>query len=347
MNWQDKNLLNSFLLRYGVTLVFFLGALLVTSALWTLVKPLSSPLFLGSIVLSAWWGGLRAGILATILSGLTIDFVFISPQYQFTGQSDNLLRLSVFVVEGTVMSWLISARSTAAEEVKNSREQLLALSLHQQTVREAEQKRISLEIHDELGQALTGMKMEVHWLMRQIKGQGGNGSQPAVTEKLSELSGMIDTTITSVRRISTELRPSILDDFGLIAAIEWQAREFERKTIVPCLLKSDFENLEMDMESSTAVFRIFQETLTNVTRHAGATAVKVYLKSLGERIVMRIEDNGRGIDLNKIKNGRSLGILGMRERARSIGGDLNISGGQHGGTIVELIFPLHSAARSN
>lgn len=332
---------NSFLIRYGGTLLIVLTALGITLLFWSLVvKPVGSPLFLGAIALSAWRFGLRPGVFASIIAGILIDYFLVTPLHEFNASRDEILRVLLFVIEGTFLSWLVATRKISNEEIRNSREQLLALSLHQQTVREAEQKRISLEIHDELGQALTGIKMDIHWLKRQINGPGENAPQPAVTEKLTDLSNLIDTTITSVRRISTELRPAILDDFGLIAAIEWQAREFERKTDVPCLLKSDFENLDLDAESTTAVFRIFQETLTNITRHAHASSVKVNLKSLGEYILMRVEDNGKGIDLNKLRNVNSLGILGMRERTRLIGGKLNIFESNKGGTIVELIFPM-------
>jgi signal transduction histidine kinase len=337
---QTKLFSNSFIIRYGGTFVLVFVALGITLLLWSLlVKPVGSPLFLGAIALSAWLFGFRPGILASVIAGVLIDYFLVEPLHAFNANREEILRVLVFVAEGTFLSWLVSARKIAAEEIRNSREQLLALSLRQQTLREAEQKRISLEIHDELGQALTGMKMEVHWVKRQINEQNDTIFQTAVTEKLTELSKLIDATIVSVRRISTELRPAILDDFGLIAAIEWQAREFERKTDVSCLLKTDVGNLDLDAEATTAVFRIFQETLTNITRHANASLVKVNLKSSGEQILMRIEDNGKGIDLNKIKNGSSLGVLGMRERTRLISGKLNIFKGSDGGTTVELTFP--------
>ena len=338
---QTKLFADSFLVRYGGAVILVLTSLGITLLMWSfLVKPVGSPLFLGAIALSAWLFGFRPGILASIIAGILIDYFLVNPLHDFSGSREEILRVFVFVAEGTFLCWMISARRIADEETKNSQKQLLALSLYQQNLREAEQKRISLEIHDELGQALTGMKMDVHWLKRLITDQREDKSPAAVTDKLTELSNLIDTTIVSVRRISTELRPAILDDFGLIAAIEWQAREFERKTDVPCLLKSDVEELDLDTESTTAVFRIFQETLTNITRHANASCVRVNLQMFGEEFLMRVEDNGKGIDFNKIKNGSSLGVLGMRERTRLIGGKLDIFEGDKGGTTVELIFPL-------
>lgn len=340
MDWRRNNLFsNSFLMCYGSALVFVISALLVTLPLWSLVKPLGSPLFLVAIMGSAWWSGFRSGLFATVLSGVTVDYIFISPEYQFVGNWDDILRLSVFVAEGVVLSWLIDTRRIATEKLEKSHEQLQDLSQHQQTLRETEQKRIALEIHDELGQSLTGMKMDVHWLKRQINQSADNLSENSIPDKLSELSQQIDSTISSVRRIATELRPAVLDDFGLIAAIEWQAQEFERKTDVPCLFKSNEEEFDLDAESSTAVFRIFQETLTNITRHANASTIKVSFETSNEQVLMRVEDNGKGIDLDKIKNKKSLGILGMHERARLIGGELNIFKRNSGGTTVELAIP--------
>ncbi len=340
MDWRGNNFFSdSFLMRYGSALVFVVSALLVTLAIWSLVKPLGSPLFLAAIMISAWWGGFRSGLFATILSGIIVDYIFIAPEYRFVGNWDDILRLSVFIAEGIVLSWLIDTRRIATEKLEKSHEQLQDLSQHQQTLRETEQKRIALEIHDELGQSLTGIKMDVHWLKRQINQPTENLSESSVSDKLSELSKQIDSTISSVRRIATELRPAVLDDFGLIAAIEWQAQEFERKTEVPCIFKYNEENLDLDPESSTAVFRIFQETLTNITRHADASTIKVFFATSNDQFLMRVEDNGKGIDLDKIKNRKSLGILGMHERARLIGGELNIFKRKSGGTTVELAIP--------
>lgn len=334
MNWKK---FKSFLFRYGSAVLFVCVALLITNLVWALiVKPVGSPLFLGAIMLSAWLFGTRPGIFATIVAGFAIDYYLVTPFYEFTGSREEVLRLLLFVGEGTLLSWLISSRKIASEKIKSSQEQLLALSLHQQTMREAEQKRIALEIHDELGQALTGLKMDIHWLNRQISEAEGKVSKEMVSEKLGGILKMTDTTISSVRRIATELRPPVLDDFGLIAALEWQAREFERKTGVTCLFESDVEELNLNTESSTAVFRIFQETLTNITRHANASAVKVNFETLTDQIVMRVEDDGKGIDFDEIKNRKSLGLLGMNERARLIGGEIKIFNGVEGGTTVEL-----------
>ncbi len=328
----------SFIAVYGGAVGFVFCALILTLLIWWLVNPLRSPLFLAAIMVSAWWGGFRSGVLAAIISGVCIDYFFVAPNYEFASSMDDVLRFATFVAEGTLISWLIDNRKIAADEIKRSREQLRALSLHQQAVREAERKRIALEIHDELGQSLTGIKMDVFWLNSQINEH--IGKTPEISEKLKELLELINSTILSVRRITTDLRPAILDDFGLVAAIEWQAREFERKNEISCLFKTNIESLELESQSAIAVFRIFQETLTNITKHAAATSVDISFQELNGQLTLRVEDDGKGFDPNEKKDSYSLGILGMRERARLTGGELNVYSGSENGTVVELTFPI-------
>ena len=214
--------------------------------------------------------------------------------------------------------------------------QLRELSEHLLNVRETERTRIAREIHDELGQQLTILKMDLSWLNQKLK----KCEDASVLQKTGDALKVLNETIKSVRRIATELRPSMLDDLGLTEAIEWQSKEFEKRWGIRIIFESDSSYIPVDNDVATSLFRIYQEALTNIARHANASSVKVNLKSLGEYILMRIVDNGTGIDLNKIKNGNSLGILGMRERSRLIGGKLNIFEGNKGGTTVELTFPL-------
>ncbi len=330
----------SFIIRYGGAILLVGIALAVTLFIWTFVKSLASPLFLLAIMTIAWKGGMRPGIFATVLSGLIIDYFFISPELQISGQVDDILRLFIFTLEGCFLCWVISWRKTAAEEIKTSRHQLQALSLRQQTLVEDERKRIALEIHDELGQILTGLKMEIHLLNKRLTEILSPEKNAETNEKIKDILQLTDTTIASVRRISTELRPAILDDLGLVAAIEWQAREFQRRTGIDCVMSTNVENIDLNSDYSTAVFRIFQETLTNIIRHAESKMVTVNLKKLKQRLVLRIEDNGKGIQLEKKDREHSLGILGMRERARLIGGELLVQNGLENGTIVELSAPL-------
>src|SRR5687768_7382178 len=212
-------------------------------------------------------------------------------------------------------------RRRAQERLKKSHEQLRALSVYLQHVREDERIRISRQVHDELGQALTGLKMDLYWLSTRLP-----KNLRAVREKTKTMSAHIDSTIQTVRRISTELRPGILDDIGLVAALEWQAGEFQKRTGIKCDVTSDLPEAILDEELNTAFFRIFQESLTNVVRHAGASQVDVRLWEKEGSLWMEIKDNGRGISEAELSNTKSIGLLGMRERAALLSGEVTISG---------------------
>ena len=326
----------AFVIRYGTALLLVAAALGMTMLIWLFVKSLASPLFLVAIVIVAWKHGLRPGILATLLSGISIDYFFIAPEYQLSGALDDMMRLIVFVAEGGFLCWLVTSRTNASKEIRESREQLRALSLRQQNLREEERKRIALEIHDELGQNLTGLKMDMHLLNQQIKTSGLECDSDETSSKMTDLMALVDQTILNVRRIATELRPPILDDLGLVAAIEWQTQEFQRRSGITCVLSTNVESVELDTEFSTAVFRIFQEALTNITRHAEAHTINVELKTQDNTLTLRVEDDGKGIEAKTLDNISSLGLLGMHERARLIGGQLQIFNGDENGTIVLL-----------
>jgi two-component system, NarL family, sensor histidine kinase UhpB len=206
----------------------------------------------------------------------------------------------------------------AAEQLRESHEQLRALSVYLQTVREEERTRIAREVHDELGQALTGCKLDLSLIASQLK------NQKPLLERTKALSAHIDSTIQTVRRIATELRPGVLDHLGLVAALEWQANDFQNRTGIRCEVQSSLSEPLPDQNVSTTFFRIFQETLTNVIRHAGATEVKVDLNESEGRIIMKVSDNGRGISREQITRAGSLGLLGMKERAALLGGTFKI-----------------------
>jgi signal transduction histidine kinase len=229
----------------------------------------------------------------------------------------------------------ISERTRAEAELKRSQEQLRDLASHLQFIREEERTQIAREIHDELGQALTALKMDVHWLNHKLP-----EDQPLLTSKIKSMSRLIDTTVQSVRRISSELRPKLLDDLGLSAAMEWQANEFMSRAGITCDISSEPEDIILDQARSTAFFRIFQETLTNIARHAYATHVEVMLQEFPEAVELIVRDNGQGITESQIANAKSLGIIGMRERVHSLGGDLKITGVPNKGTTVAVRIPL-------
>lgn len=335
--------LKSFFISYGTAILFVAAALLVTLAIWSIVKPLASPLFLVAAMLAARRVGLGGGVFATLLSGILIDYFFISPEYQLNGNVDDLIRLGFFTGEGFVLCWLITARTKAAEEIRKSREQLLAASLRQQTLVEEERKRIALEIHDELGQSLTGVKIETYQLKKQFAANQAHEFVHDAEKRVEEMLRQIDSTIVSVRRIATELRPAILDDLGVVAAIEWQTREFQKRTGITCKMSSNIEQIEAGSEFATAVFRIYQESLTNIARHAGAHSVTVHLTRDEKTLTLCVKDDGSGIKTaDDTENGerKSFGIFGMRERARLIKGDLKVYKSETGGTTVLLTAPL-------
>jgi len=228
----------------------------------------------------------------------------------------------------------ISERKESEQELMQSHERLRDLASHLQVVREEERALIAREIHDELGQALTALKMDVHWLRRRLPGE-----KQSLIDKTNVMSKLIDRTVKSVKRIYAELRPGLLDDFGLSAAIEWEAGEFSKRTDIECEILSDPQDMVLHQALSTAIFRIFQETLTNITRHANATKVQVILTKHADRLEMRVSDNGKGIEDREILEPKSFGIIGMRERVHYLGGNLNISGNSNG-TTVEVTIPI-------
>jgi signal transduction histidine kinase len=228
-------------------------------------------------------------------------------------------------------------REQSEERLRRSHDQLRALTGHLQFVREEERTRIAREVHDELGQALTGLKLDLSWLSGKFHGARG------LQHKLKTMSGQIDATIHTVRRIATELRPGVLDSLGLAAAIEWQGAEFQERTGIRCEVKIDVMEPIQGLDFSTACFRIFQETLTNIIRHAKATLVKVHLEQDDHELILTVQDNGRGITEREIVHARSIGLIGMKERAAQVGGEVFFFGLPERGTTVTMRVPLPAA----
>jgi signal transduction histidine kinase len=229
----------------------------------------------------------------------------------------------------------ITDRRRSEEELRQSREQLRDLASHLESIREEERGRIAREIHDELGQALTALKMDIHWV-----GQRLSHDQELLLEKTKAISRLIDTTTQSVQRIAAELRPGLLDDLGLSAAVEWQAAEFQNRTGIRCEIVSEPEDITLTHAISTAVFRVFQEALTNVARHANATELNVVLREKPGTVELTVHDNGIGITAEQISDARSFGLIGMRERVHYFGGELTISGMSNKGTTVRASIPV-------
>lgn len=226
--------------------------------------------------------------------------------------------------------------------------QLRNLSAHVQAALEDDRTRISREIHDDLGQSLTALKMDIAWILRRASPAPVAGSTSApdfvlpleIREKLASMSQFTDGVIQRVRQISSDLRPGVLDDLGLVAAIEWQAQAFEERTGTQCLVRSKDADLELQRELSTAAFRIFQEALTNVARHASAQRVEVNIVARDSELFIDIEDDGVGISAERATNPTSLGLLGLRERAQRLNGEVSVTPTQPHGTRVSLRLPI-------
>ncbi len=229
----------------------------------------------------------------------------------------------------------ITASKLVGQELLRSHEQLRALSAHIQEAREGERANISREIHDELGQNLTAIKMDLSWLQKELLPDKG-----ALIEKTESISKLVDDTIQRVKRISAELRPGLLDDLGISAAIEWQAGEFERTSGIGCEIVLDPEDLVLDHDRTTAIFRVFQEVLSNVVRHSEATRVEVNLKAKSGWVTLEVSDNGRGITKEELSHPTSLGLMGMRERVSILRGEFKITGKKGKGTKVTLRVPF-------
>jgi len=234
----------------------------------------------------------------------------------------------------------ITARKRGEQHLQESREQLRALATRLQSVREEERTTLSREIHDELGQLITGLKMDLSWLRRRVQ-ELGHGIPEAVSGRIGQMNSMLDDAIHSVRKIAGELRPAVLDDLGLVAAIEWQARDFGERTGILCETALGIDDVPMDRERATEFFRIYQELLTNIARHAHATAVQITLTHEDGVVTLEVRDNGKGIRPEEIRRPTSLGIVGMEERALRIHGTLSIVPGEHNGTVARVDVPLN------
>jgi signal transduction histidine kinase len=273
--------------------------------------------------MSGTFRGYRAGAV-DYLSKPIIPEVLRSKLAVFIGLHDMNRMLSAELAE----------RALTEQRLRASEENLRALAAHLESIREEERVRIAREIHDELGQALTGLKFDIGGLAKACS------SDPNVAARTASIGIAIDRIINSVRRIASGLRPEVLDEIGLSAAVEWQAREFSRRTGIRCTADVDPAFSDPDRERSTAIFRILQELLTNVARHANATRVNVSLAD-GDVIRLGVEDNGAGIEQGKFEHSRSLGFMGLRERVQAFGGTIEVAGREGQGTTVRVVIPNH------
>jgi signal transduction histidine kinase len=251
------------------------------------------------------------------------------------------LRLSPRQLEGNRVQWegimMNITRSKQAEiEINQSRQRLSELSAHLQSAKEQERTKIAREVHDDIGGNLTAIKIDLLWLINRL----GNAA-PQMLEKARAIEALTDRTMEITSRIAGDLRPPLLE-LGLLAAIEWEAGEFEKRMEIPCVVNCAGKDVAVEPELANALFSIFRETLTNISKHARATAVRVDFGVGDGRVLLSVTDNGRGIHKTDPFKAGSFGLRGMLERARNLGGEVSFKKASGGGTTISVRLPLDS-----
>jgi PAS domain S-box-containing protein len=252
-------------------------------------------------------------------------------------------RTAELLTANKLMKKMLDEGKRAGEKIAKSRERLRNLSRRLQSLLEEERTRISREIHDELGQALTAMKLDLSLIRRSLVSDG----LAEQSVKINEIERAVNRIIRTVRKIATELRPGILDELGVAAAIEWVAKDFQNRTGIGCKVTIQAMDKISDTVLSTAIFRIVQEALTNVMRHAAASQVEVSMEKKDDTLIVEVRDNGIGIMEGRILDSKSLGLIGIRERVHLLGGEAVISGKPGEGTLVRVTVPTGIGAISN
>jgi signal transduction histidine kinase len=249
-------------------------------------------------------------------------------------------RTAELLTANRLMKKMLDEGKRAEERITKSRERLRNLSRRLQSLLEEERTRISREIHDELGQALTALKLDLSSIRRSLVSDGLSEQ----SAKIHEIERAVNSIIRTMRRISTELRPGILDELGVAVAIEWMAKDFQNRTGIDCKVTIKAVDTISDTVRATAIFRIVQEALTNIMRHAAASQVNVSLEKKDDTLILEVRDNGIGIMEGRIVDSKSLGLIGIRERVLLLGGEAVISGKPGEGTLVRVTLPVGNEA---
>jgi len=234
----------------------------------------------------------------------------------------------------------LAVRTKVEEEIRASHEQMRHLAASLESAREEERKSVAREIHDELGQALTGLGIDLSWLVSTSK-------RDEIRTRVEGMKETIESMLKAVQRISARLRPAVLDHLGLVAAMEWKTQEFQKRTRVRATFTSNVEDVHLDENRTTAIFRIYLEALTNITRHARAASLEVRLNQNNGNLELKVTDDGRGITVQEIQSPRSIGLLGMKERALLLGGKVDIRGSPGVGTTLMLTMPLNGIVENH
>ena len=321
--------------------------------------------YLVPISIVTWRANRTAGLIISVASAVTwfiADMLLgMNRSGLFVGFWNGAIRLGFFVIVTMLLSTVKASRADLEDKVKartaeltdeiaerkkieasleRSREELRALSARLQSVREEESTRIAREVHDQVGQALTSLNVDLMWVQNRLRRKSEENSRDQIEERLNLMVDLLEETGETVQRIAEELRPGLLDDLGLLAAIEWQTEQFQNRTGIHCDLKCETAQIQLDQSRSTALFRIFQEILTNVARHSAADHLYVSMQQAQGAVVMEVRDNGKGISEDQVANLKSLGLLGMRERAIAAGGEVTFHGEAGKGTTVRVRVPF-------
>jgi signal transduction histidine kinase len=323
--------------HFFLTILLILGVTVIGHILVPFFDLVSiALLYLLPVLISAVRWGRGPSFFACILSVSAFDYFFVPPAFGFRPNDPrDLTVLAVFLIVAVVTG-------TMATRLRNERERLRALASHLQSIREEERSIIAREIHDELGQALTGLKIDLLRLSRKLA-----KDQEGLVDEIRFMGKLIDDEIQTIRKISSELRPGILDDLGLVSAMEWQVEDFKNRAQIQAEFSSALDDHNLNRDLSTALFRILQETLTNIIRHAQATHVKVSLKEDAGIVILVVEDNGKGIIEREVFDPKSLGLLGIRERVLIYGGEVQMKGSKGKGTKVVVKIPFREAEKAH
>ena len=329
------------LARYGLGLASIALAVVLRLELdWTLGA--SAPmlfLFVVPVGIAAWYGGFGPGAVTTLLGGAADALLFTPTDDGGLASSIAPLRLGLYATTGLTISYLGAELRTARRRAPARLRALREVEARYPSAREEEASRIAREIHDELGAALTGLRWDLEWLEAQLD-RAEPPTAPGLREKVARLVRLADSTILTVRRISSDLRPAVLDDLGLVEALEWQTDQLRERSGMGVVFRADVAHARLPRAVEAALFRIYQEAVTNILRHSRATRVEITLVERDGDLILEVYDDGRGIEPGVRTGAGSLGLLGMQERAGQLGGGVTIETPVPGGTRVTARVPL-------
>jgi signal transduction histidine kinase len=303
-----------------------------------------SLLYLIVVVLVSQRGGLVSSVAVSLIAAFCLSYFFLPlfPSLEAKNPLD-IVATVAFLITAWVIAGMVARLTQRTLALGEANDRLRSVSASLQRAREQESARIAREIHDQLGSALTSLRWDLEGLDRSLSDLSAPYDPEQRKQRIAAMMRLTDQTVDSVRKIASELRPSILDDLGLVEAVEWQARQFQARTGIICRFECSLESVDLSPEQSTAVFRILQEALTNVLRHAEATQVDIVMEQLDGSLVVTITDNGRGITQGQKTSRSSLGLGGMQERALMVGGTVDVAGEEGKGTRVTVRIPTAAA----